>query len=47
MVGPGQPAQLDRETALALLEALVQHHERQRRTRRLLAELLRVLDDER
>ena len=43
MVGPGQPAPLDRETALALFQQLGELVERDRRTRALVAELQRVL----
>ncbi len=46
MVGPGQPAPLDRETALALFHQLADLVDRDRRTRALVAELQRVLDED-
>lgn len=45
MLKPGQCAQLNRETALAALDELVGHQERQRRARRLVAELHRLVDE--
>ena len=45
MIGQGQPSQLDRETALALLDELGRHHERERQARCLLAALLRLVDE--
>lgn len=44
MVGPGQPAPFDRETALVLFHQLAKLAERDRRTRALVDELQRVLD---
>ncbi len=35
MLSPGQATHLDRETALAALDELANHHERQRRARQL------------
>lgn len=43
MLSPGHPCQLSRETAMELLEELVQRSGRDRRLRRLVAELETVL----
>ena len=46
MLTPGQPCQLDRETAMELLEELVERSGRDRQLRRLVDELRAVLGED-